>query len=502
MSSQNKLLLGFLVLILVAGIALFACRCNHRETIFDRVICTPKKFVLDIPKPLPLCDEIKDLKKGFIDVPNGGRLYYEEEGSGIPLVLLHGGPGGTHHVFHPYFSQMKNVARIIYYDQRGTGQSSIDPTGKTYTIKQAVEDLENLRKALNIDRWVMLGWSYGGFLAQCYALTCPQHVQGIVLVASSPGSSACTTQSREDMFISAAEKECMQKVRQAFADGHLTKEQAGYNKDLCGDWKRQGYYKPTCEELARQTWYEWSPAPGFNNLMSLAGSEIDLAGKFVAFDIPTLIYEATWDLTWDAAKTTFMRKNHPHAQVEVFEKSGHCIFGDEPERFFSLLKIFLDIAAKTPISKLPVHTLVWPDPPSDMQCAVIIAGDVDTKVVREKALMALYDQFVKNDTIDVQGWFYLAYKLASIKNPALVNQIVDALDRAEKSAQKMPLKNWDNEIIQIKIFRGHAFDLMSKRAQAIAQYKEALRIYDSMPKPVKNVMRDYIEQYLQESFKG
>ena len=62
--------------------------------------------------------------------------------------------------------------------------------------------------------------------------------------------------------------------------------------------------------------------------------QISLDGKFDDFEIPTLLVEAKWDLTWDTDKAEFMRKNHPHAQFEYFEKSGHCIFGDEPEKFF------------------------------------------------------------------------------------------------------------------------------------------------------------------------
>ncbi|GAF79104.1 unnamed protein product, partial [marine sediment metagenome] len=156
-----------------------------RETIFDEIVNIPKDLVLDVPYLPPLCDEIAGLKKGYADVKNG-KLYYEEEGKGIPIVLINGGPGGTHHSFHPYFSQLKDVARVIYYDQRGTGKSSKDDTGKTYTIKQAVEDLESLRKALKIDKWAVLGWSYGGLLAQCYALTYPNRCTAIILGTSDP----------------------------------------------------------------------------------------------------------------------------------------------------------------------------------------------------------------------------------------------------------------------------------------------------------------------------
>lgn len=171
---------------LLLSMAFFYVTYTDRETVLDQVVSIPRQLVLDIPNLPPLCNEIADLKKGFIAVPDG-KIYYEQEGQGLPLVLINGGPGGTHHFFHPYFSQLKDHAQIIYYDQRGTGKSSAGDTGKTYTIKQAVEDLESLRKALKLEKWVVLGSSYGGLLAQYYALTYPDRVAGLILVAALDG---------------------------------------------------------------------------------------------------------------------------------------------------------------------------------------------------------------------------------------------------------------------------------------------------------------------------
>ena len=60
------------------------------------------------------------------------------------MVLLHGGPGGTHHYFHPTFSRAAEFSRVIYYDQRGCGLSDYAP-GEGYTIQQAADDIEALR---------------------------------------------------------------------------------------------------------------------------------------------------------------------------------------------------------------------------------------------------------------------------------------------------------------------------------------------------------------------
>ncbi len=51
--------------------------------------------------------------------------------------------------------------------------------------------------------------------------------------------------------------------------------------------------------------------------------------------------EGKWDLTWDVDKSEFMRKNHPNAQYEYFENSGHCLFSDEPVKFVSILRSFI-----------------------------------------------------------------------------------------------------------------------------------------------------------------
>ena len=221
----------------------FLQRESERETIFDRVVSIPEKMVLDIPHLPPLCDKISGLKKGFVDIKDG-KLYYEEEGQGIPLVLLNPGPGGSHNSFHPYFSRLKDMARIIYYDARGSGKSSMDDTGATYTIKQTVEDLEKLREHLKINQWMVLGWSFGGLLAQCYALTYPERVKGLALVAPVSGlPKVKMLPGRARMFTTKAENEAIGKVFEAEERGELSNSQTLYNIKLRGDWKRQRLYK-------------------------------------------------------------------------------------------------------------------------------------------------------------------------------------------------------------------------------------------------------------------
>ena len=119
--------------------------------------------------------------------------------------------------------------------------------------------------------------------------------------------------------------------------------------------------------MARHALYDYSPAPGFEALMRIESDQKIpqsnfLKGKFDNFEIPTLILEAKWELAWwNPDRIEDMRKNHPQAQIELFEKSGHMIFVDEPERFFTLLKTFLEKANKAHITYRPGNRLVWPE---------------------------------------------------------------------------------------------------------------------------------------------
>ncbi len=228
---------------------------ENRESILDRVVYIEPELITEIPFVERWCDRL-DLIKHRINVGDA-KLYVEEEGKGMPLVLINGGPGGTHHYFHPWFSKAKKYTRVIYYDQRGCGLSDFEPGEEGYSVHQAVEDLDAIREALDIDKWVVLGYSYGGFLAQFYTVNHPESVAGLILLGASPGMRADTGKSRQSQFISDEEKARLEGIRKELQQMSKEKEMARkqyfqlllYNNFLNGDWKRQNFYKPSKERL-------------------------------------------------------------------------------------------------------------------------------------------------------------------------------------------------------------------------------------------------------------
>jgi proline iminopeptidase len=118
------------------------------------------------------------------------KLFVDVEGVGLEagrqkptLVLLHGGPGADHTMFKPAFSQLSDIAQIVYFDMRGCGRSSgRDPA--EWTLAQWGEDVKTLCDTLGIVRPIVVGLSFGGFVAQAYATQFPRHPGGLVLIST------------------------------------------------------------------------------------------------------------------------------------------------------------------------------------------------------------------------------------------------------------------------------------------------------------------------------
>ena len=130
--------------------------------------------------------EIEPYERGLLEAGDGDRIYWECSGNprGQPAVYVHGGPGspstpGARRFFDP------RAYRFVLYDQRGCGRSEplldSERALRTNTTQHLVADLEALRTHLGIDRWTMLGFSWGTTLALAYAQTFPQQVAALVL---------------------------------------------------------------------------------------------------------------------------------------------------------------------------------------------------------------------------------------------------------------------------------------------------------------------------------
>ena len=115
----------------------------------------------------------------------GVELFVRRVGTGRPAVVLHGGPGAHHDYLRPGFDGLARGRELIYYDQRGGGQSAVArdvPVGWT----EQVADLEALRQHWGLERMTLVGYSWGGLLALLYAVERPARIDRLALVSPAP----------------------------------------------------------------------------------------------------------------------------------------------------------------------------------------------------------------------------------------------------------------------------------------------------------------------------
>ena len=118
----------------------------------------------------------------MLEVGDGHKIYVEQCGNpdGIPVVVLHGGPGGgCSPAMRRYFDP--SVFRVILFDQRGCGRSRPHASVEANTTWHLVADIDLIRETLQIDRWIVFGGSWGATLALIYAQAHPQHVAALTL---------------------------------------------------------------------------------------------------------------------------------------------------------------------------------------------------------------------------------------------------------------------------------------------------------------------------------
>lgn len=131
---------------------------------------------------LPLFPPLQANRSGMLPVDDRHTLYWEECGNsqGVPVLFLHGGPGGGISPRHRQFFN-PDYYRIVLFDQRGAGKSTPLGEYRDNTTQLLISDIEALRAMLGIGQWLVFGGSWGATLALAYGQAHPQNCLGFIL---------------------------------------------------------------------------------------------------------------------------------------------------------------------------------------------------------------------------------------------------------------------------------------------------------------------------------
>ena len=285
---------------------------------------------------------------GFLELELGHRLYWESHGNpkGLPAIYLHGGPGGSFNRRIPHMFDCEKY-RVILYDQRGCGRSTplanaFGADLKNNTTKHLIEDIELLREHLNVEKWVLLGLSWGTTLGLAYAQAHPGRVLAAVFGLVS------TTSKREVEWITEGVGSLFPKEWERFSDAipdHLR------DRPLVDAYAELLFDSdPKIQAHAAVEWCRWEDAhvslvPGYKPNSSFRDPEFRLLFSrlvthywrnhaFLEPDqllrnvsilngIPGVLIHGRYDVSSPLETAWNLSKKWTSARLEIIDEAGH-----------------------------------------------------------------------------------------------------------------------------------------------------------------------------------
>ena len=304
-------------------------------------------------KKIATGNSVYKIQQGFVDA-NGVMIYYEEFGKGKPLMIVHGGPGASHDYFLPYLLPLARANRLIFIDERGSGQSQKLEDVSKYTVENMVEDVEAVRKELKLGKISLLGHSYGGVLAQAYALKYQKYLTHLILCSTFP-----STSQMNEVFKKMEEKmspdllERIKKMEKAGLFGHgKSYEQNRYiNEYMIAAWG-EGYFPylyqrrpdPNYDPVANgnMSWDLYREMWGSDGEFIIDGNlkSVEYVDKLHTIHVPTLITCGDHD-ECDPSLSKEMHEKIKGSKLVIFPQSGHMTFVDQPDMFIKAVNSFL-----------------------------------------------------------------------------------------------------------------------------------------------------------------
>ena len=275
----------------------------------------------------------------------GGNVWSARAGprEGIPVLLLHGGPGAASDYMLPLAERLAEHRGVVVYDQLGCGRSEHPDDPSLWTVERAVEELDQVRAALGLDRCHLLGQSWGGWLAIEYMTGRPAGIDRLVLASTSASIPEFTAGARG--LIEALPEPHRTALIDLGAKGeydhpdYQAAVQEFYRRHLCRA-------DPWPDALVRST----EQMDGNQVYLTLNGpTEFDVIGRLRDWDrtadlhrinVPTLVTCGRYDEIVPSCSETITR-GIEGARMHVFERSAHCAHLEEPESYAALVEEFL-----------------------------------------------------------------------------------------------------------------------------------------------------------------
>jgi proline-specific peptidase len=288
---------------------------------------------------------------GHIPV-TGGNVWYRRSGGGerLPLLLLHGGPGAASYYMEPLAERLAAHRPVVVYDQLGCGRSDRPEDTSLWTVDRSVQELEQVRAALGLDRCHLLGQSWGGWLAIDYMARQPEGIVGLVLASTSASIPQFMAEARrliEQLPEPASSTLISLGERGAYDDpDYLAAVDVFYHRHLCRADPWPEALVKSVEQMDGNPVYLTMNGPTEFDVIGLL-RDWDRSADLHRIASPTLITVGRYDELTPACAQTIL-EGVPDGRLVVFEESAHIAHLEEGERYAEVVEAFLREAEAMP----------------------------------------------------------------------------------------------------------------------------------------------------------
>ena len=255
-----------------------------------------------------------------------------------PMFVLHGGPGFDHTEMHPWLDPLADTLRLIYVDERGQGRSQrVDPS--TLSLPVFASDVTKLAAALGIERYALLGHSFGSFITLAHAIE--DGGASHYIISSGTASFTKTGKEVEANLAAFEPEELREQVTQSWA----LEPDAKTNEDVDRLWQMQGpfHFAHSDTEAYRaymaasnQTVY----SPEVLAYFSANEYPIEYEDRLHTVNRPTLIITGEQDRTCTPRAAREMHAGIPSSELVILPDAGHMTFVEQPGMYFAAVRDF------------------------------------------------------------------------------------------------------------------------------------------------------------------
>ncbi len=287
---------------------------------------------------------MKGEQEGLVDVL-GYNLHYRIIGAGKKgnVVCLHGGPGVPHQYMIPFSDLAADGYRVILYDQLGVGKSDLPKNTALFTMERYVEDLEEIRKKLDLGMIHLVGNSCGGQLAIAYALKYQRNLRSMTLVgalANVPFVLEEMARLRSELPADILKVMKKHESRGEYdAPEYLTAVDFFYRRHVCRlkEWPEEIKY--SFEHLSRPVYHAMNGPNEFTIIGNIRYWNV--TDRLSTIRVPTLVTCGKYDEV-SPKEAASIHRNIAGSKLVVFPNSSHLPFWEERRKFMVAQRRFLN----------------------------------------------------------------------------------------------------------------------------------------------------------------